>query len=49
MNNIPKLMIKSENVPDCDFDFIVLEEKSLVLDISETVSILATVINYFSY
>lgn len=42
-------MIKSENMPDCDYDFLVLEEKSLVMDIRETVSILATVINYFSY
>lgn len=41
-------MIKSENMPDCD-DFLALEEKSLVMDIRETVSILATVINYFSY
>lgn len=42
-------MIKSENMPDCDYDFLALEEKSLVMDIRETVSILATVINYFSY
>lgn len=42
-------MIKSENMPDCDYDFLGLEEKSLVMDIRETVSILATVINYFSY
>ncbi len=42
-------MIQSENEPDYDLDFLVLEKKSLVMDMSETVTTLETVINYFSH